>query len=88
MDYIYILIAALVGATIAGLLGWMKEGTAWNTKKFLESILSGIGAAVLYAIAFSFEPKGVTVINILSAVAWGIAGDNVVNRVIGAAKKS
>jgi hypothetical protein len=87
MEYVYILISALVGAAVLGLLGWIKESSNWDTKRFLQSILSGLGAAILYAIAYQFQENGITIVDILTAAAWGMAGDNLVNRVIGAAKK-
>lgn len=87
MDTIWIVLATLVGAALAGLLGWMKTDMPWNTKRYLQSILSGVGAAIAFGTAYQFNSGSLQVYDILAAIAFGAGVDNVVNRAIGAIRK-
>jgi hypothetical protein len=81
-------ISALFGAALAGLLGWMKGIDPWDTRRFFQSILSGVGAAIAYALAYKFTENQLTALDILAAIGFGAGIDNLVNRGIGAARNS
>jgi hypothetical protein len=87
MDIIYIAIAALGGSLISGLIGWLKSDQPWNTKKYVESILSGIGAAAVLAMAYQFSEGGLKIYDLLAALAGGMGVDNAVNRISGIISK-
>ena len=84
MEYIIIAAAAFGGSLISGTIGWLKSGLPWDGRKFAESVLSGIGAALVFALAYQFnETGGIRAFDILAAIAAGAGIDNLVNRVAG-----
>jgi hypothetical protein len=83
MDTLIIAVSAFGGAAIAGFAGWLKSGNPWNTRTYLTTVVSGIGTAIVFALAYQFSEGGIRVYDILAAVAAGAGVDNLVNRISG-----
>jgi hypothetical protein len=74
----------LLGSVISGTLGWMKSGGPFVPREFLTTVLSGVGAALVFALAYNYTTTGITVFDIIAAIAAGAGVDVGVNRVSGA----
>lgn len=80
MNTLIIAAAVFAGSLLSGGIGYLKSGEPFIFKKYLLSVLSGIGGAVAFALAYQFTASGVTIYNILAAflagmgVASGVSG--------------
>lgn len=83
IEYIYIAIAAFVGAMLSAGLGYLESGEAFNPKKFGASLVRAVVAGIVFAVGYSFS-NGIGVIDILIAVAGGAGVDVLGNRAAGA----
>jgi hypothetical protein len=88
MEALIIAGCCLLGAILAGLAGWLKSGEPFVARDFLVSILSGVGAAIVFALAYNYTSEGITVFDVLAAIAAGMGIDVAVNRVAGAVRTS
>lgn len=85
MEPLIIAGGCLVGAVLSGLIGWAKSGEPFIARKFFVTVSAGIGAAILFALAYNYTSAGITVFDILAAIAAGMGIDAGVNRISGAA---
>lgn len=84
MDPLYIAICWLIGSALYGLVGWMKSDEAWDTKKFLSSILGGAGGAIVFGLGYHVTGSSLTTIDILTAIGAGMGVGAAVPTVSGA----
>jgi len=84
MEALIIAGCCLLGSVVSGILGWMKSGGPFVPREFLTTVLSGIGAAVVFALAYNYSTTGINIFDILAAVAAGMGVDVGVNRISGA----
>lgn len=84
MEALIIAGCCLLGSVISGLIGWLKSGEDFVARSFITTVVSGIGGAIVFALAYNYTSTGLTVFDILSAVAAGMGVDVAVNRVSGA----
>lgn len=84
MDALIIAGCCLLGSIVSGTLGWLKAGGPFVPREYLTSILSGVGAAIVFALAYQYSSVGITIFDILAAIASGMGVDVGVNRISGA----
>ncbi len=87
MDVLIVAVCCFGGAALAGLIGFLKENTPWDTRKYLVTLFSGVSTAVVFALAYQFNEDGLSVYDILAAIGAGAGVDNLVNRVSGYVSK-
>jgi hypothetical protein len=79
-----IAVCAFVGSLIAGVLGWLKSGENFVARQFMVTVMSGIGGAILIALAYAYSSSELTIFTMLEAVLAGMGVDVGVNRISGA----
>ena len=83
VNLIWIACAAFLGGMATALIGWSEQGTPWNAKKFIASLIrslvAGVGVAV---VAYYSEPTApiVYLLAFLSGAGVEVGG----NRISGA----
>lgn len=89
MEYylIYIALAAFFGGIAAALLGWSEQGTPWDTKKFIPSLIRSLVGGVAIAVAMDYS--GLTSLAAMMFMAFlsGVGVEVGGNRVAGAIAK-
>lgn len=71
MDIIKIAMAAFGGTIVGGLAGWQSSGEDWNWRKFMTTVLTGIGSAIALALTYEFAAP-ISTRDILAAFLAGI----------------
>lgn len=84
MNSFIIAICCLAGSAFIGLLGWMKSNEPWDTRKFLSTILGGVGTAIVFGIGYQFTGLSLNAYDILTAIASGMGIGAAVPTVSGA----
>lgn len=84
MDALIIAGGWFIGSVIVALLGWMQSGQPFIARTFCSTILSGIGGAILFGLAYNHFNNALTIYDILAAVAAGMGIGAGVSRVSGA----
>ncbi len=84
LDPLVIAGCCFLGSIIAGVIGWMKSGSPFVARTFMSAVLSGLGSALGYALAFKYSNSGLTTYDILSAVGAGLGVQVAVSRISGA----
>jgi hypothetical protein len=84
MDALIVAGCCFLGSIFSGLLGWLKSGEPFKSRDFMASVLSGVGAAIVFALAYNYTATGLTIFDILAAVIAGMGVDVGVNRISGA----
>ena len=84
MEALIIAGCCLAGSVISGIIGWAKSGEPFVPRKFFVTVASGIGAAIGFALLYNYSSAGLTVFDILAAIAAGLGIDVGVNRISGA----
>lgn len=87
LNVIWIALACLIGGLGTGILGFIKEGGVFTLAKFAQTFWSSLGAAIVFAVAYQFSAGGLSIYDILAALLAGMGADNVINRIVGIAKK-
>lgn len=88
MEALIIAGCCLLGSILSGLAGWLKSGEPFVARDFIVSILSGVGAAIVFALAYNYTSEGITIYDVLASLAAGMGVDVAVNRVAGAVRTS
>lgn len=84
MDPLIIAICWLAGSAIIGIIGWMNSSDAWNTRKFMSTILGGVSGAIVFGLAYQYTGASLTVLDYLTAIAAGMGVGAAVPRISGA----
>lgn len=87
MTYFILIISNLFGAILVGLLGYCKSGTPWVWKKFAESFIAGVLAAIAWVIGYSLANGTLQGYDVLVAILTGAGMDNLINRISGVINK-
>ena len=67
---LWIALAAFIGAILGNIIKWLgAEGQ--TTKQFLQGVLTGVIAALVFAGAYQLSEKSVTVFDLFAAVVAG-----------------
>lgn len=85
MNVFGIALAAFIGGVAVALLGWLDAHESFDPKKFGSSVIRALGAAVVFAIAYTYT-NGITPIDIGIAFIGGMGIDAAGNRIAGAIK--
>jgi len=87
MYILYFALAALGGALLAAVLGWLESGEAFVARKFFSSVIRAVFAAAFFAISSAFivpTTPAEWVLGILGAIVGGAGIDAGGNRIAGA----
>ena len=82
---VWIALAALAGAIVSALMGWLDSKERFAGRKFLKSVAAGFIAAAGLALAFNGSVVGTR--DLLLAFLSGAGVDAVGNRVMGSLRK-
>lgn len=85
MRNVWMALIGFASAAVYGILAYLESGEPFNVRKFSHSILAGIGVGIGTGL-LAEEAGAVTGRDILAAVAYGMGGDAVRDRTIGAFK--
>jgi formate/nitrite transporter FocA (FNT family) len=76
----YLVIAAVIGAVFAGLLGWLGSGEKFAPRKFASTVLRAILAGAIVAVGYIITPAVTGVLGIVVVFLAGAGVDVLGNR--------
>ena len=81
INFLWIALAAFLGGTLSGLVGWLTSKESFIVKKFLATLITALIAGFGFALAYQFSGAEITWVDLIAAVFAGAGGDALVNRI-------
>lgn len=84
MDIIIVTGAAIVGAFLAAMLGWLESTEAFSSRKFARSVITAIISGITFAATYNYTQSVAMPMLVILAILGGVGIDTGAKKILGA----